>query len=165
VTGGVTEGGLDDADGTWSYDPATDAWTERRRSPSVIGGQADAAWTGEEVVLWGIGTYPDDTDAVGARLRLGDTTWRPLAADPLPPVTWYEGTPGSNSSVWTGEEVLVFTGAVGPDLERPTVLGYDPATDRWRELGAAPEGGYHPTLLWTGEVVLALTQRVLALRP
>ena len=29
-------------------------------------------WTGEEMIVWGVGWYPNDTDATGGRLRLDE---------------------------------------------------------------------------------------------
>ncbi len=211
VTGGITDGGQGQAEGTWAYDPDADQWTELGPAPAVIERDADAAWTGDrllvwprvftevapmaydpdadewtllprppvrltpdngsmvwtgdELIVWGVGQYPSDTDAVGARLAPDGRSWRTLADDPLPPVDWYEGTPGSNAAVWTGEEMVVWTGGVGPREDHPVVLAYDPTADRWRELDRAPRGAHNPTMLWTGDVVLALTDRVLAIRP
>jgi len=212
VTGGITDGGQGQAEGTWAYDPVADTWTGLAPAPAVIERQADAAWTGDrmivwprtftdappmvydreadewavlpdlpeelavdigsmvwtgtEVIVWGVAAARD-SDAVGARLSLDDLQWRPLADDPLPPFDWWEGTPGSNSAVWTGEEIVVWTGAIGPDgvESETTVLAYDPDADQWRELDKAPAGSFHPELLWTGVVVVVLTNPLLALDP
>jgi hypothetical protein len=152
-----------------AYDPATDDWTAFPQPPESLWPNRGAmVWTGDELLVWGVGRV-DDTDAVGARLDLDSGTWRSLADDPLPPIDWFEGTPGSQSAVWTGEEMVVWTGALGavPWDEDPTpVLAYDPATDRWRELPSAPDTTwFHPALVWTGDAVLAVTDRVLAIRP
>jgi hypothetical protein len=94
-----------------------------------------------------------------------------LADDPLPPVNWFEGTPGSQAAVWTGEEVVIWTASVGTTFgsgEAP-VLAYDPERDTWRALPPAPAGdGYpphDPPMIWTGEEVLVYGDQILAIRP
>jgi N-acetylneuraminic acid mutarotase len=149
-----------------SYDPSTDTW--ERLPPLPDGLRADIAsmvWTGEEMLVWGV-RHAVDSDATGARFDPESGRWRPLADDPLPPFRRYEGTPGSQSAVWTGTEMVVWTGALGaettqlPDgsadavagtAERTAVIAYDPSADRWRELPDAPGAGYNPAFVWTGK--------------
>ena len=138
-----------------AYDPAADEWTVLPQPPeglAVDGGSM--VWTGEEMVIWGVSPTVD-TEATGGRLSLEDGTWRPLADDSLPPVDWYEGTPGSNAAAWTGDEMVVVAGEVGPDLPdgASAVLAYDPERDTWTRLPVSPSGTRDP-LLWTGDVVI-----------
>ncbi|GAB2842570.1 hypothetical protein GCM10022221_47210 [Actinocorallia aurea] len=68
--------------------------------------------------------------------------------------------------MWTGAEMVVWGGAVGKEVPegrkvrvvvepRSDGAAYDPASDRWRVLPAAPlPGRERPILLWTGERVL-----------
>ena len=112
-------------------------------------------WTGTEVIVTGV-SGGDPANFVGARLSLNDMTWRPTAHAPLPAMDFWEGLPGSNSAVWTGTEMLVWAPWIGTTATTPW-LAYNPATDTWRALESGPMRAHHPTLIWTGSAILALT--------
>ena len=48
----------------------------------------------------------------------------------------------SFSTVWTGHELIVFGGSSGDGLATPAGAAYDPASDRWQALAAAPIGAW-----------------------
>lgn len=108
-----------------------------------------AAWTGEEVLVWG-GT-PDGADeslalADGAAFDPGARSWRGLADGPLE-------SAGGRTAVWAGDAMLVWGGEVGDGGHgRPDDgAAYDPRTDSWTELPASPHwslAGH--SALWTG---------------
>lgn len=130
------------ADGA-AYDPAEQRW--RRLAPSPLAGRsrAVAAWTGDQMIVWGgIGT---DQAAIhdGAAYDPTTDTWAPL-----PP---YPGSPARGSvATWTGRELLVWGGAVeGTGTADAEIIGggaaYDPARDAWRTIARAPDG-FRPPL-------------------
>jgi hypothetical protein len=100
----------------------------------------------------GAGNFSD-----GAAYDPATRTWRDIA-DPPYKVQYSEGgetTPLTTPAVWTGEEMLIF--GYGRDLGRAAgPLGYDPRTDRWRELATPPTGLSlaSPSVVWTGSRVL-----------
>ncbi|MFN2390034.1 MAG: Kelch repeat-containing protein [Actinomycetota bacterium] len=85
----------------------------------------------------------------------GDGSWRAIAASPLSPRL-------GPRAVWTGEEVIVWGGAVFADspetLESTAAVdgaAYDPTADRWRSIADAPlDGGSGYSLVWTGEEMI-----------
>lgn len=216
VTGGIDNGGETAHRQNWAYDPASDEWSELAPPPHVIERAANAAWTGEvmivwphtygsspgmvydrgrdewerlpfvptgldpwgasmvwtgsEIIIWGIEQGATEA-AVGARLEMGSDTWAPIGDAPIGDFDWWEGVPGSNSAVWTGTEMIVWAGSIGVSPQTaadggPTrTLAYDPQTDSWRELDDAETYWGHPHLIWTGEVVLAVADHLLAIRP
>lgn len=88
-----------------------------------------------------------------------DSAWQPIATSPLQAV---HGT----VSAWTGTEMLVIGGEPGPpcppdaDCVFPedglTAAGaaYDPATDTWRTIHAAPDGFAYATSLWIDDQLI-----------
>ena len=125
-----------------------------------IGGRTGhtAVWTGDEMIVWG-----------GARLvaatELGDgaaydpitDTWRTLPPAPVEPRR-------NHVAVWTGTEMVVWggeTGVIGFDGARGAVLAdgaaYDPISDEWRMLPAAPgRGSADAVAVWAEEAKLML---------
>jgi hypothetical protein len=76
---------------------------------------------------------------------------------PLPPErTGFEGL------VWTGSEVLMWGGcdAAVSDECRPTDTGYafDPATDEWTTIAAAPASAGAPHGVWTGREAIFIDE-------
>jgi hypothetical protein len=121
-------------------------------------------WTGTELIVWGGTAYdPVTFDATpfsdGAAFNLANGTWRIIAPAPLAAREQFP-------AVWTGTEMVVWGGQA---VEHADVDGvpihdggaYNPATDTWRMLPAAPLGsgaqqGRIVTLVWTGtEIVLS----------
>jgi N-acetylneuraminic acid mutarotase len=143
------------ADGA-AYDPTTDTWQAIPAAPVPARTDAEAVWTGRQMILWG-GTgssgYAHGALGKGAAYDPTKRTWRALPASPLTARSGHQ-------MVWTGREVVVW-GGFTPLVPAPRDgAGYDPATDQWRRLPAAPPTP--PALLtaftsaWTGEQVLLL---------
>ncbi len=149
-----------------SYDPATDTWLRMPAVPDGLKAELGSlVWTGHEAIVWGVDTS-DDGNATGARFDPDDRRWRPMSDDPLPRFDWSEGTPGSQAAVWTGREMVVWTGALGGgDAATTAVIGYDPRRDRWRWMPRAPLTAYQPTVVMAGDGLLVGTAPVLAIDP
>ena len=122
------------------YRPATDTWEPLATPPQA---DAPAVWTGTEMILWGSGTggrYDPETDS-----------WQPIATTNAP-------TPrSSHSIVWTGEEIIVW-GGFSDDNQSTLGTGasYDPASNTWAEIAAAPAGrerALHQAI-WSGSQML-----------
>lgn len=139
-TGGVSTGyRLDVDNGTWQQLPpvpddlAIDA-------PSMVA-------TATDVLIWGPPTDSPTTSA-GAVLDRTTGTWGPMSDDPLNSGEDWNGVPGSHNAVWTGTEMLIWTGAVAaPQSQLDTrIIAYTPATDTWRELDRAGTTAHRPQL-------------------
>jgi N-acetylneuraminic acid mutarotase len=125
-----------------AYNPATDKW----RPLSTIGAPAErvghvAFWTGSEMLIWGgynmksnITHYLPD----GARYDPVNDIWKPI----VPSIAQ---APYSTRAVWTGKEMIVWTGAGGG-------ARYDPVSDTWRGISSkgSPGGTGAQTAVWTG---------------
>jgi hypothetical protein len=131
-----------------SYDPARDTWSEVARIP-VGWHDAQAVWTGEQVILWGA--------------RMGGPVPFALSYDPAEDVwtqvlrPWMH-QPDEAAGVWTGDELLLWgrprliDGPDGP----PTGIVYRPGAPSWRWLPDAgldsPPGGLQAALTDHGVV-------------
>ena len=144
-----------------------DGRTRRRRRRGVVAAALVllvGAGAGAVVARSGDGA-PSLRTGPSARSEHAPDTWRRLAEGPL--------SAGSHASaVWTGSEVLI---AGGTDA-RPCPPGagctgegdtggplrdgaaYDPATDTWRTIAAAPAAFEVARTLWTGELMLVYDQ-------
>lgn len=132
------------------YNPWTDVW--RRFAIDLVsrGGHA-AAWTGDDLFVWGgdVCALPDDTFADGARWDPFLHTTTPIADAP--------GAASFAATVWMGDRLFVYGGECHADvcLERGVI--YDPARDRWD--GIATENAPEPyagrrTVEWNGNEVM-----------
>jgi N-acetylneuraminic acid mutarotase len=144
-----------------AYDPRARTWRMLPDAPvdGRVGGVS--AWTGEELVVlggWGarmrdgVAINPDDDAAMtyhrdGAAYDPATDSWRTIAPFPLKPRT-------AAAVAWTGRELLVWGGYrfnVGPVRFFSDGAAYNPVTDTWRVLPAAPISARagHSTV-WTG---------------
>src|SRR5439155_6241073 len=119
-----------------AYDPATNAW--RRLSPPAVTaslqGPVTAAWTGQELLVWG--PFLDEAYNPAAR------RWRAL---PRPPIGRVGGI-----VVWTGRELIGWGGGCCGDAFSDGIA-YNPATNKWRKLPPSPlAGSQAPLGTWTG---------------
>jgi N-acetylneuraminic acid mutarotase len=133
--------------GRWSALPA--APTTHRDGASVV-------WTGSELLVWGGASGAEDHQlhADGAAYDPESGDWRLLPASPLSPRV-------GQAAAWTGTEMVVWGGYErgGYTPSEPTADGaaYDPTTNRWRVLPAAPLSARgDATALWTGAEVVVL---------
>jgi hypothetical protein len=103
-------------------------------------------WTGTELIVIQY-TDSDGPGAVGVRLNPQSGQWRTISESPLEPVF----TP---RAVWTGELMLLLSGA---DDQRPTMsanAAYSPAGDTWVRLAPPHASGFSASQpVWTGSYV------------
>ena len=117
----------------WRYVPATDRWLPGPALPAPRGGGSLAA-LGDTLHFVG-GWLPDRTTDSRDHwtLVIGDTIWRPAAPMPLPR--------GHFIAVPFGGRIYAIGGVLSHDptpVDVGAVHRYDPATDRWDTLQAAP---------------------------
>jgi hypothetical protein len=140
-----------------TYDPATDRWTEVATPPEVAE-LPEAAWTGDEVILWnptyGSGILPPDGAVAdrGWRWSPGRDAWEPLPELPAGARTQL------GSMAWTGDEVVVWGASTAVDG-----LGvgarWRPGDDRWRPVAASPQGPVETHVGTSGSQALAPDHR------
>jgi hypothetical protein len=138
---------LDPSSGEWEVLPAPTAW------PAIPG----LVWTGTEIIVWGglPGAIVGSERAVGSRLDLATENWTPMS-EALPEPKSCECNLGSQTLVWTGEELIVATGWFGTaaNVTSPTLLSYRPDTDQWSLAGELPGFGFGEGLMAGNRVVL-----------
>jgi hypothetical protein len=105
-------------------------------------------WTGEYIIAWSGGeTGPSAPVTGGVAYHLADNRWRELPEAPLTART-------SHSSVWTGSEVIYWGGRRGfsePNTAFADGAAFNPATNTWRMVSAAPIGPrFAHEAVWTG---------------
>jgi hypothetical protein len=130
----------------FAFDSGTETWSEMPEAPIVARSFPAAAWTGNELVIWGGATSIE----YGAASALGDgaaydpttSSWRILPPAPI----------GARAplDVWTGRELIVWGTSVR-SLGRPIDgAAYDPTTDTWRRIADAPIELTDASAVWTG---------------
>jgi N-acetylneuraminic acid mutarotase len=147
-TGGVSVAQL--ISGRWSTMPA---------APIAPRGGAVVVWTGRELIIWGgsSGAHGSQLHADGAAYDPSTNTWRKLPPSPL-------GALSDASGVWTGKEMVVFGGyddeSLGAFRVTNDAAAYDPSTNTWRMLPAAPLSPRADAIaFWTGTSVMVLGGR------
>jgi hypothetical protein len=155
--GGITsfEGGTFYPEDGGIYAPATDTWEmipnaatgEGRRSPLIV-------WTGSKLLVWGGYYYPDPADYPEFRasgLVYDSTTgeWSKMNA---------EMAPYSFRGVWTGDELLIWSGVdlaneASTESDTEISAAYNPETDSWRliNMDGAPDLDATESGTWTGK--------------
>ena len=115
-----------------AYDPATNTWRKLAPIPASLGGNLTgsgsyAVWTGKVMVAWGFFER-------SGRQTLAAATYNPATN------SWTTGTeapaqaPEFGDAFWTGKQMIVW----GSSAHSPEGFAYDPATERWLTLPAAP---------------------------
>jgi N-acetylneuraminic acid mutarotase len=127
------------ADGA-SYDPVTDKWTKLATGPTARE-QHTAVWTGTEMIVWGGEAPSGVAHNDGMRWNPTSGAWTAMKVSPLSPRR-------ATDAVWTGGKMIVWGGEGNtcPGKTAPTDIygycadgaAYDPATDTWTMLPAAP---------------------------
>jgi hypothetical protein len=138
------------------FDPDTGKWSTlpappERSWPAI----PDIAWIdGSLVVLGGLpAPGPTSERLVGARY---DPTngWASLP-DPLPEPDGSEGNLGSHVTLWTGQDLLVFTDALATGAFADGVLlAYEPASNSWRVVGETAKTALRPIVMAGDRVLL-----------
>ncbi len=95
-----------------SFDIATNQWTEIPVPDAIRPVGGTMASTSRGTLLWGVG--PDDV-AVAAWLPTKSTEWEGIAVPALPPISPATGVADSALSVANGDDVIIWTSAIGSD--------------------------------------------------
>jgi len=136
------------------YKPSTDSWTSIQSAGAPARFNAEAIFTGNEVIVWGgyvIRNGEEYWQNSGAVLDIATGRWTALAAGAGPAeLTTHLGNSERKyqTLVWTGKEAIVFGG--GSTGSRLNGGAYDPVTKRWRDIstnGAPDRLGGH-TAVW-----------------
>ena len=141
--------GLPLSDG-FLYDPAADRWRAMERAGAPTSRtRTTAVWTGSEMLVWGGRTFNGGEPLnTGGRYDPLRNQWRPIATANSPTARF------DHTAVWTGEEMIVWGGAVG--VASLTVFNtggrYRPSRDTWSSmpLFGAPPAAAGATAIWTG---------------
>lgn len=121
-------------------------WRMMATSPIRAGGDATAAWTGTEFIIWGTDGLLD-----GAAYDPATDTWRPLPDGPRGPAEYM-------AAVWTGEVVVSWHGGPPAAPGRSDGGIYNPATDSWSPISPGPlHSDYGQGVAWTGSELLVLS--------
>lgn len=131
-------------------------WSTLPAAPIVPRQGASTVWTGTELLVWGgeSGANGDVLHNDGAAYNPTTRTWRVLPAGPL---SAREG----QSAVWTGTEMIIWGGYDTISASNFHVVAdgaaYDPSTNTWRLLPAAPLSIRADALAaWTGSEMIIL---------
>ena len=151
------------ADGA-AYNVASKTWRALAPSPLHSRSAHAAVWTGAEMVVYG-GASGDGAGVHGyadaAAYRPDLDQWRLVADPPIPAQRSRVSGRGRArvAAAWTGAEVLLWGGEeIGGTDGNAAFDGalYDPKTDRWREIPAAPlTDRSNVAAVWNGNYLLA----------
>jgi N-acetylneuraminic acid mutarotase len=115
-------------------DPVTGKWRRIEESFVSPRGRAAAVWSGHEMLVWG-GDAGGGVVGDGTAYDPATNRWRDLPASPLRAKVDAAG-------VWTGHSFVVIGGATeqgsGLPVPGPGAAAYDPSTNTWTALPAAP---------------------------
>jgi N-acetylneuraminic acid mutarotase len=150
IWGGL-DGSLNPLDTGASYNPATGVWTAlpTLNAPTARFGHS-AIWTGSTMIVFG-----GINATVGGQLLNDGAIYDPVANTwtPLPSVAAPDPRT-SHGAVWTGSEMLVFSGQ-GASSYLLSAGAFKPATNAWRSLPAAPAGATQMAGVWSGTLLLS----------
>ena len=136
-----------------SYDPARDEWTVLPAPPSVVLKGVSTVWTGTEMIVWAGHDQDGEAQRGGFAYEPGAERWREVATAPIAPRF-------RSGAVWTGAEMIVWGGDSGDGAvgtHHGDGAAYDPATDSWRRIAAAPLPPRDPGgVLWNGREMVVL---------
>ncbi|HYX37975.1 MAG TPA: hypothetical protein VE954_33155 [Oligoflexus sp.] len=143
-----------------SYDPATGQWTDLNPPAWFTPrSQANAVWTGSEVLIWG--GYNGTTDSTtwsfdGALYNPSTKVWTQVGkpdfwtpAQPL--VTLYP----AQTAVWTGDKAIIWGGYDASNYALGAI--FDVATRTWSKMSTganAPRTQAGHSAVWTGKSMI-----------
>jgi hypothetical protein len=118
------------------YDPVAGEWREVPPAPGGPRCGAAAAWTGEDLLVWGghdaVGPpRPGDLRDDGVAFSPETGEWRQLPAAPI-------AARHGMVSAWTGEELVVWGGTGAAGEQFADGAAFAPAADEWRAIADAP---------------------------
>ena len=138
------------------YSPSTNSWRATSLTNAPAGrNYHTAVWTGSEMVVWGgyifeRGTY--HKTRTGGKYNPSTNSWVATSRLNAPAAR------AEHTVVWTGSEMIVWGGVVGPSTPPPYNTGgrYRPITDSWRatSLTNAPSGSDEHSAVWTGSEMI-----------
>jgi N-acetylneuraminic acid mutarotase len=138
------------------YNPVTNGWTATSTSntPSARTSHR-SVWTGGEMIVWGGYFFDISGDHylnTGGRYNPNTNSWTATSTTNAP-----DGR-SIHTTVWTGNEMIVWGGFGGIDLGYYFNTGgrYSPGTDAWTTTNTidAPDGRYAHTAVWTGSEMI-----------
>ena len=153
-------GGLNNASGGkenygWSYNPATDSWSNisHINAPEERA-QHTAVWTGSEMMVWG-GCTGSISPSASSTAAVGTTPATMSGRRPARPVLQPRV---GHTAVWAGSKMIVWGGCLSAEHCNDTSTGglYDPATNTWTASATfgAPSARHDHTVVWTGSEMI-----------
>ena len=128
-----------------AYSPGSNSWTTRAALPSARSGSAAAGISGRLYVAGGFNSAGTLTRSLYA-YNPGANSWASRAAMPL--------ASGCGGSAMIGGRLYVFTGctllSTGTQVAAALLHRYDPSTNSWTALRAAPESHVYPAVAALG---------------
>lgn len=156
VWGGFRAGSADHLNDGGRYNPTTDTWKPLpvTGAPSARIGHS-GVWTGSEMIIFGglgaggIGIGRVGPLSGGASWSLEEDKWTFLPESGAP------SPRHGHSAVWTGKEMIVWSGGAGP-TDHTSGGRYDPAAKTWTatSLTNAPDGRVGGIAEWTGKEMI-----------
>jgi len=152
VWGGHSSGDCFDVGGR--YRPADDTWRSTAAPGGELSGICRAAveWTGSELIVWSGSSYAGDSspEPGGARYDPVLDGWTNMSrlGEPSPRM--------SAMTVWTGSEMIVWSGSGGRTLLLNDGGRYATADDHWATISSAgaPVGCWAGVAVWTGSEMI-----------
>jgi len=136
---------------TTSLLPVVGQWAPMPAGPVARGGYV-SVWTGTELLVWGNPFGPVDTQATGDVFNPSTGLWRPMVPAPQ--------ARSQPAAVWTGSRLLIWGGdRAGINSNEQDLandgFAYDPATDTWSAIPAAPiQGRTYMFNVWSGSELI-----------
>ncbi len=133
------------------YTLATERWAPTRtRGAPAARYDAEAVYTGSEMIVWGGRTGEDAPVATGGRYDPARDRWRPIASAGAPAGRY------GHTLIWTGSEAIVWGGFAADGSPLASGARYDPAANTWRSVSAsgAPAARGDHGAVWTGNEMI-----------
>ena len=139
------------------FDPETRTW-------SILPAPPERSWPAMPDISWDDGSLvlvgglpaagPTSERLVDARYDPANDTWKSLP-DPLPEPRGCECNLGSQITLWTGTDLLLYTDALASGWSSAGVLmAYDPGRASWRLVGDTVQTALRPVVLAGDRVLL-----------
>jgi uncharacterized protein (TIGR03437 family) len=135
------------------YNPTTDSWTANITTTGAPSSRYfhSAVWTGSEMIVWGGNQARFTGSNDGGRYNPATDTWTANITTTGAPVARY-----GHSAVWTGSEMIIWSGDTIGNVYVNTGGRYNLATDSWTTTtttGAPIARAYH-SAVWAGSEMI-----------
>ena len=134
------------------YSPATDSWTATNPNAPVARVSHTAVWTGTEMIVWGgyDGLPPTGYTNTGGRYNPTSDTWSATSFTNAPTARSH------HTAVWTGSEMIVWSGFDIPEINANSGGRYNPITNSWTatSMTNVPDSRQYHTAVWTGSEMI-----------